>query len=360
MTIARSLQINLKSTSYYHCISRCVRRSYLCGRDLETNQDFSHRKEWIVAKLKQLSNIFAIKICAYAVMSNHYHVVLYVNEHITKIWSDDEIRRRWGKLFYKDAKHWDTLPHLSKEKIEKTIAWRKRLADISWFMRCLNEYIARLSNQEDKCTGRFWEGRFKCQALLDEGALLSAMVYVDLNPIRAKEALTPEDSRYTSIYERIHYARKQLAVSLPHHKEDHAQRLQNQFDEAEQPPTLYPLKTSINGYSPRIAFSLSDYINLVDEAGRIVQYGKRGAIPENLKPIFQRLNLRYRYWQDLLIELENKFSYAIGHVKRLVEHMRSAKQRAPKGSSFAACCYEDFEENLSEQDLRSNSNVKID
>jgi hypothetical protein len=121
---------------------------------------------------------------------------------------DAEVVERWGQLF--------RLPMLierwrngSAGGAENAVAqeiialWRSRLHDLSWFMRSLNEHLARLANAEDGCTGRFWEGRFKSQALLDEVGLLTAMAYVDLNPIRAGIAPLPEDSDFTSIQARI-------------------------------------------------------------------------------------------------------------------------------------------------------------
>ena len=79
MAIARASQIHLDSTRYYHCISRCVRRAFLCGRDSCTNQSFDHRKRWLVDRMKTLSEVFSIRVCAYSIMSNHFHVVLYVD-----------------------------------------------------------------------------------------------------------------------------------------------------------------------------------------------------------------------------------------------------------------------------------------
>ncbi len=209
MTVARSQQVSIQDTPYYHCISRCVRRAYLCGDDPLSGRNLDHRKQWLVARFKFLAAHFAIDICAYAVMSNHYHLVLHVDKHESEQWSDDEVMRRWTVLFPANGAMVETLrrnnhTRAAQQQYRRTVKlWRERLRDISWFMRCLNENIARLANREDECTGRFWEGRFKSQALLDEKALLTCMAYVDLNPVRAGITESLETSDFTSIQERL-------------------------------------------------------------------------------------------------------------------------------------------------------------
>jgi REP element-mobilizing transposase RayT len=203
----------------YHCIARCVRRAFLCGVDPLTNHDYDHRKEWIRERLEQLAPVFAIDICGYAVMSNHLHVILRARPDLARDWSDEEVALRWNRLC-------PPSDPATGEKMEpsacdlnmiisdpaRLAVIRQRLSSLSWFMGRLSEPIARRANREDKCKGRFWEGRFKSLALLDEAAILACSIYVDLNPIRAGVATTPEQSKYTSAYDRI---RSMVSVNPP-------------------------------------------------------------------------------------------------------------------------------------------------
>ena len=306
MTLARSEQIDLNATPYYHVMNRCVRRSFLCGFDELTQRDYSHRKEWIVDRLKYLADIFAIKICAYAIMSNHYHVVLYVEDKVAENWSEKEIFHRWSAIFPKDAKE-------NKHLRQKIQLWKERLTSISWFMRCLNERIARDVNEEDDTAGRFWEGRFKSQALLDEAALLSAMVYVDLNPVRAGITETPEESEFTSIYERIQHIAKQLKITKPKSIKQQKREKADVYNSLSQPKSLVPFANVSAHHSHAIDFKLVDYLELVDYTGRMIRDDKEaGSIPEHLAPILTRVEFKPTNGVSLVKNLAKSFSHAIG------------------------------------------------
>ena len=314
MPKARKAQINLTDTSYYHCVSRCVRRAFLCGEDKLTGQNYEHRRQWVEDRIHFLSDIFAIDVCAYAVMSNHTHVVLHIFKGKADAWSVEEVITRWHRLHkgtllthqYMCSKQRTDMDASAIRTVEEIVdVWRQRLADISWFMRSLNEYIARQANQEDNCTGHFWEGRFKSQALLDESALAACMAYVDLNPVRAKMALTPESSNHTSIQYRINAAKARKATKYL------------------MPFAGNPRKDMSHG----LPFKLTDYISLVDITGRQIAKNKRGFIQNTLPEILKRLDINQEQWLKLTTQFESCFHHAAGNTAHLETYKENHNMR---------------------------------
>jgi len=240
----------------------------------------------------------------------HYHIVVRINAGEVKQWSDEEVAKRWMQVFSGPLLMHQYLANAELSNAElKCIAdlfatWRGRLGDLSWFMRCINEPIARLANAEDHCTGRFWEGRFKSQALLDERALLACMAYVDLNPIRAAMATTPEQSDYTSIQERI---------------KDTGNSCLRPFGEQGE---------------NSIPFNLKDYLELVDWGGREVKRNKRGYIPANAPLILTRLNMDASPVLDYLARDDMPSLGALGPVSMLRAFAKSIGRKFIKGHAF--------------------------
>lgn len=314
MTRPRSCLISLAETPWYHVVNRCVRRAFLCGQDAATGQCFEHRRGWIETRIRELASVFTIDVAAYAVMSNHYHAVLRVDAARAQALGDDEVLRRWTQLFtgpllVQRYLGGALLGEAERLKVAEFAAlYRQRLADVSWFMRVLNETIARQANAEDGCTGRFWEGRFKSQALLDEQALLAAMAYVDLNPIRAGMAQSLEDSAHTSIAARLAelqgraFEPVRAPVVAPAEAPEvvgeidalPARTLPGLLSEAEisalPEAPLMPFDPT-SGFAQAVPFGLEEYLDLVDTMGRAVHPSKRGAIPASTPPLLSRLGM---------------------------------------------------------------------
>ena len=346
MALPRKKYVKEGKEGVYHCFSRCVRRAFLCGYDTLTQRDFSHRKTWLVDRLRHLAAIFAIDVCAYAVMETHYHTILRTRPDILATWSDSDVALRWLTLFpLKDAAvpPADLQIRALADCPERIAVLRKRLGSLSWFMGRLNEFIARAANKEDSLKGRFWESRFKCQNLLDDAAIAACMVYVDLNPIRASLAASPEESNFTSIQERIRAWHNEMmnSDSVPGAPSQNSQPascnrniqkledmtpISNAIPEGVPchsilPPSscwLCPIQSDSHrrGILPMTA---TEYFDLVDKSGRILRSDKRGAIHPGLAPILLRIGANPEMWSNTVSRFGSKFRLAAG----LLSSMRS-------------------------------------
>jgi REP element-mobilizing transposase RayT len=340
MALPRSKYVQEGQEGVYHCFSRCVRRAFLCGFDPLTQRDYSHRKALLVERLRHLATLFAIEVVAYAVLANHYHSVLRIRPDIVALWSDPEVARRWLILF---PKHHDRsgapLPP-TEEQIraladcpERIAELRRRLCSLSWFMGQVNEFMARAANKEDGVTGRFWEARFKCQALLDEAAIAACMVYVDLNPIRAGLAQTLEESDFTSIQERIRAWQKEAMTTAPGtHPASAGGRTPIQENAPGMtdsvPGRLAAVANSLDGQSFSshwlcpirsdtgrrgiLQMTAEEYFDLVDKSGRLMRSDKRGAIDAGLAPILLRIGGNPDAWLETVTLFGSKFRLAAG------------------------------------------------
>jgi REP element-mobilizing transposase RayT len=334
MTRARKEQVSLETTTYYHCISRCVRRAFLCGEDHLTGKNYDHRKEWVVERLRELDQVFCIDLCAYAVMSNHTHLVLRYNPQQAESLDEETLIKRWTRLYkcpvlIQRYLKGECETQAEQDKVQEILdEWRKRILSLSWYMGALNEHLARRANEEDQCTGRFWEGRFKSQALLDEAAVLTCMSYVDLNPIRAKMADTPEESDYTSIQQRIRQW----------HKTQQAKAL---FTDDIPKPKLIPLvKQHRDSHQHSIGFTLKDYLELVDWAGREMREDKRGAIGIGEPPILMRLGIdSHAFVQHMKGQYKEEYPRVMGRLDNIREACAEIGKRFIRGMHQSRLLY---------------------
>ena len=321
MAIKRSDLIDSDNAGYYHLISRCVRRSFLCGKDPETNRDYDYRRQWIEDRILELAKYFAIEVFSYAIMHNHYHLVIYSDPKRPETWSDLEVADKWLKVFpgkYNNPE-FKTQRDLKIQSIikepELLAKYRERLGSISWLMRRINEPLAKKSNAEEHCKGHFWESRFKSQALLDEAAALTCMAYVDLNPIRAKITDSLETSDHTSIQKR-----------LKSRTNDELKR------------TLKSIAGKVKNRT--MVMPLKDYIELVEWTGKMMVSPSKGAIPKHISLSLNHLNINPKNWIVQVQNYGSNYYRFVGSIEKIREKTKALGQQWLKGVHSVQALYQ--------------------
>jgi REP element-mobilizing transposase RayT len=317
VTIPRSRLVDHSRASAYHLVSRCVRRAFLCG------DRAGHRRQWVVDAVRDQSRVFAIDALAYAVMANHLHLVVTIHPERASVWTPLQVAERWVALFPARDGEGDPVPPALSDLQAKAAdaAWvaerRRRLSSVSWFMKLLKERIARRANREDHCTGHFWEGRFTSVALLDQAAVTACMAYVDLNPIRARIADRPERCGFTSVQARVERRQAYRKVAALRQRAARPVATPAPAPGPESGLWLSPLRRCVP-YADDTArlcpgpLGVDDYLTLVDETGRFIRAGKRGAIPARLAPILARLDLDVEAWLAAMLSPRRFLGGAIG------------------------------------------------
>ena len=182
----------------------------------------------------------------------------------------------------------------------------------------LNEPLAKKSNKEEYCTGKFWEGRYSSQALLDETAVLSCMVYVDLNPVRAKITEKLEESNNTSIKKRIDELR------LTPHKNSLEENLKAIAGQLKQRQLSMPLKS---------------YIELVEWTGKSIIHPNKASIPSHIASTLDRLNLQQNHWLKQIENYGENYTRVVGSIDKIREKAAQLKVRCLHGISAAKLLY---------------------
>lgn len=338
---ARREIVHEGAVGVYHVYNRCVRRAFLCGEDPLTGQNYDHRRDWITAMERQLAALFGIDIGFHVEMSNHLHLILRTRPDIVDAWSPEELARRWltiNRLVHSRDGH--TIRPVTENEITRELSkpnrvevLRARLSSVSELMKALCEHVARRANREDDVTGAFFEGRFDCRDLADEASILVCGVYIDLNQIRAGEALTPEESRHTSAFDRIQGRRKDSASAAPD-----GWMCELTVDERSAAyqgpqPSQSGQRASDMGLLP---IRLEEYLELLDWTGRSLVAGKQGAIPGDLAPILDRLGIKQSRWLQVVSQFEQLFGHVVGRAAQLAQRAAAAGRSWYHGRAVCA------------------------
>lgn len=336
----------------YHCWNRCVQSAFLCGSDHATGTDFDYRRDWIEQTEQVLAGLFAVEVAFHAEMANHIHLIVRTRPDVAEDWDDHDVVRRWLIITKLKRNGSEQTVEPSEAEMNKELnrpdrvdQLRRRLADISWFMGTLCENISRRCNRESNRTGAFWEHRFDCRNLADEAAILICGIYVDLNQIRAEEALSPEQSHHTSAYNRIKGLRQRqdknyqgllkVATSPLPDAWLCELTLNSEYETLASHPRCSrgPWRASDKGLLP---ISVEKYLELLDWTGRQVRADKPGAIPESLAPILDRLGIKRSVWLDAVESFDAWFGLAVGSVEAVTAVAKRVGRRWFQGKRRCA------------------------
>jgi hypothetical protein len=306
MTTARKELVDVDVTRWYHCISRCVRLAFLMQNGVED------RKQWIEDRLKLLTEHFCIAVGGFAILDNHLHVLCRLDSGNASNWTPQEVVRRWIaiypplKLAMDDPKMVDLWIKNQIKDVQRVQVLQERLGNLGWFMKSLKEPLARMANKSDGCRGTFWESRYKSIAILDEEALLATSTYIDLNPVAAGVAETPEKSPYTSVKQRVVNVKDQGKLELLKVALQGSVPASQAAGDVEQGHWLVPIEDRRSGANSKTvsqregmleSFSLGSYLLLVDYTGRLYRNGK-ARMGKALKEVFDRLGASGEIWTD--------------------------------------------------------------
>ena len=335
--LARVELFDPNEVAVLHVIARVNRRCFLLGFDSVSGKNFDHRKIWIEDQLQLLAANFGIDLLAFAILSNHFHLILRSRPDVVATWNDSEVARRWlmlcpiRKMEDGSAEEPNEFELNSiRNDPDKLKEIRTRLSHVSWWMRLLCQNIGTRANREDQEVGKFFQGRYRAVRILDESTLLACAAYVDLNPIRAAIAETLEESDYTSIQRRIHAMTSNESMSV------HLDGRSNASDSFMAPVTIDeqndPIGPCASVAGTRcsdkgfLSIRLPDYLELLDATARIVRSDKSGSTPPDIAPIFERLNLDVGNWTMLAKDFGRLFGSVAGTPRGIYE-MRSLKSK---------------------------------
>lgn len=366
-----------------HVMARVVRRCFLLGNDPLTGKNFDHRKLWIEDQLVRLSADFGIDLLCFAIMSNHFHLILRSRPDVVAAWDDTEVARRWLMLcpirqrkdiLEEAPKPTEAELNSIRNDPDKLATIRTRLSDVSWWMRLLCQNIGRRANRDDGEIGRFFQGRYKAVRLLDDAAVLSCSAYVDLNLIRAAMAETLEASHHTSAQRRIQAQR--LEMNQLKSPENSPER--SSASSPSQPPSSLPSQSvspitvdeghdterqipqlltrralspdrmlspvQINEHSDALGacpssspsrcsdkgflnLSTPEYLALLDWTARYIAPGKLGVTPVNVPPILDRWQLSGETWCGLVSGFGKLFHTVAGRAGTIDATRTGRRQR---------------------------------